>query len=95
MQTTNKFIVPKRNFKSSVSYCDPVILSRSELHKTFSGYIYEGDYVPVYSMNHTMSGITDRILQDHRFDVHCERNLTNTLNKNKENISSLKESRNE
>lgn len=83
METVNKFIVSKRNFKSSVSYCEPVILSRNELHKTFPGYIYEGDYIPVYSANHTMTGIADRITQNHRFDVHCERNLKNTLRNEK------------
>lgn len=83
METTNKFIVSKRNFKSSVSYCEPVILSRNELHRTFPGYIYEGDYIPVYSANHTMTGIADRIAQNHRFDVHCERNLKNTVRNEK------------
>lgn len=83
MKTVNKFIVSKRNFKSSVSYCEPVILSRDELHRTFPGYIYEGDYVPVYSANHTMTGTADRIAQNHRFDAHCERNLANTAHNEK------------
>lgn len=91
MQTTNKFIKPKRNYKSSVSYCEPVILSRESLHRTYSGRIYEGDFSLAYNECHTMTGVTDSIVQNFRFDFYCE----NSEKKNTENKNRMKNKQNE
>ena len=91
MQTTNKFIKPKRNYKSSVSYCEPVILSRESLHRTYPGRIYEGDFSLAYSEYHTMKGVTNRIAQNFRFDFYCE----NSEKKNTENKNRMKNKQNE
>jgi len=91
MQTTNKFIKPKRNYKSSVSYCEPVILSRESLHRTYPGRIYEGDFSLAYNECHTMTGVTDSIVQNFRFDFYCE----NSEKKNIENKNRMKNKQNE
>lgn len=91
MQTTNKFIKPKRNYKSSVSYCEPVILSRESLHRTYPGRIYEGDFSLAYNECHTMTGVTDSIVQNFRFDFYCE----NSEKKNTENKNRMKNKQNE
>lgn len=91
MQTTNKFIKPKRNYKSSVSYCEPVILSRESLHRTYPGRIYEGDFSLAYNECHTMTGATDSIVQNFRFDFYCE----NSEKKNIENKNRMKNKQNE
>lgn len=91
MQTTNKFIKSKRNYKSSVSYCEPVILSRESLHRTYPGRIYEGDFSLAYNECHTMTGVTNRIAQNFRFDFYCE----NSEKKNTENKNRMKNKQNE